>query len=100
MNDDNNIKAVSPRFTLAIDDLIINGFFSNQAAMFRKMRALGFSRSEIIDRTKQLGLSVQFLKRHFVTDSDVFLRECLGCSERFLSEGFWNRLCNRCRKKS
>ena len=89
----------SPRFSLAIDELIIAGFISNQEKMLGRLQALGFSRDEIIDRTRQLGLSVQFLKQCSINHSDVTLRECLRCSERFLSAGFQNRLCNRCRGK-
>jgi len=28
------------------------------------------------------------------------IRECLKCGEPFLSEGNWNRLCNKCRKEN
>lgn len=96
---DEQEKMDSPRFSLAVDDQIIDGFFGDQEAMFRRMKALGFSRDEIMDRTKYLGLSRQFIKRWHIERSDVAMRICLGCSERFLSAGFQNRLCSRCRNR-
>jgi hypothetical protein len=88
----------APRFTLALDDLILDGFFKNQNVMFRKLTSMGFSRTEVIDRAKQLlGLSNQFLKRCTIGHPAVALRKCLNCAETFLSLGFHNRLCNRCK---
>jgi hypothetical protein len=98
MQDEQN-KRESPRFTLAIDSLIIHGFLSDREAMFRRLRTLGFSRDEIVDRTRQLGLSAQFLKQYNIKRCEIALRICLKCDERFLSAGFQNRLCNRCRHK-
>lgn len=93
-------EAAGPRFSIAIDDMIIDGFFDDLAAMLRKMRNLGFSRDEIMDRTRILGLSRQFVKQCTLMKSDVALRECLGCSERFLSAGVGNRMCKRCKGRS
>lgn len=67
--------------------------------MFRKVQAMGFTREEIIDRTRQLGLTVQFVKQYGVKSSEISLRLCLKCAERFLSAGYQNRLCNRCRNR-
>lgn len=32
--------------------------------------------------------------------SDAKWRECLGCSKEFWSEGYFNRLCKRCRERA
>jgi hypothetical protein len=90
-------KMETPRFSLGLDGLIIDGFFKNQIMMFRKLKAMGFSKNEIIDRVKQLGLSEQFVKRCAVGHPDVAQRKCLRCSDVFLSVGFQNRLCSRCK---
>jgi hypothetical protein len=88
-----------PAFTKAIDVCIVRGFMANRRAMISKLRAMGFSRSAIVDRARELGLSKQFLKRCAIGNPDVGLRNCLGCGDRFLSVGFQNRLCVRCKNK-
>jgi hypothetical protein len=92
-------KRDAPTFTADIDGAIIRGFLDDRRALFRKLSRLGFSRGAVIDRARQLGLSEQFVKRCSVGDPDVALRTCLRCGERFLSVGFQNRLCNRCKSK-
>jgi hypothetical protein len=94
---DEQDKTETPRFSLAIDGMIIEWFLSNRESMLNKLMAMGYSSSEISDRAKQLGLSEQFAKRCSVGNADVALRKCLKCGERFLSVGIQNRLCNRCK---
>jgi hypothetical protein len=98
MSDEKN-DAQAVRFSPAHDGLIIDGFLTGKMEMFRKLMALGFSRDEIVERAKQFGLSKQFIKRCGIGRPDVALRECLRCSELFLSVGFQNRLCNRCKAR-
>ena len=86
-------------FTNSIDGCIIKGFLENRRAMFKKLTTMGYSRSAIIDRAKELGLSDQFLKKCSVGNHDVAMRMCLGCNARFLSMGVGTRLCPRCRNR-
>lgn len=86
-------------FTNSIDGTIIKGFLENRRAMFKKLTTMGFSRSAILDRAKELGLSDQFLKKCSVGNHNVAMRDCLGCNARFLSMGVGNRLCPRCRNR-
>ena len=86
-------------FTSSIDGTIIKGFLENRRAMFKKLGSMGFTRSAILDRAKELGLSDQFLKKCSVGNHKVAMRICLGCNARFLSMGVGNRLCPRCRNR-
>jgi hypothetical protein len=90
-------KNVAPSFTSTIDGVIVKGFLANQKAAIKKLKGMGFSRKAIINRAKELGLTDQFIKRCSVGNPDVALRTCLRCGERFLSLGFQNRLCPRCK---
>jgi uncharacterized paraquat-inducible protein A len=92
-------KSECPPFTASIDGCIVRGFLEDRKEMIKKLKTKGFTRSAIIERAKQLGLSEQFIKRCSQGKSDVALRTCLRCSERFLSEGKQNRLCTRCKNK-
>ena len=38
----------------------------------------------------------RFHRQHLKPDE----RECLGCGEKFLSEGNWQRICRRCRERN
>ena len=96
---DNQEKTQTRKFSIALDGLIIEGFFKNKTAMLRKLKDMGYSRSEVNDRARQLGLSIQFIKRCSIGNPDVALRKCLRCSERFLSVGIQNRLCGRCKTR-
>ena len=89
-------KSETPQFSRIIDNLIIDGFFEDELAMYEKLQKMGFSKEVITTRSKQLGLSRQFLKRYPDKKSEAGMRECLRCSEKFLSAGFQNRLCSRC----
>lgn len=100
MNGAQGKNAVAPVFTDSIDGDIISGFLANRRILLRKLRNLGFRRIDIIERAKKLGLSDQFLKKCAVGKCDVAMRPCLGCNESFLSMGFQNRLCPRCRNRS
>jgi len=86
-------------FNSSIDGTIIKGFLENRRAMFKKLATMGFTRSAVMDRAKELGLSEQFLKKCSVGNHDVAMRTCLGCNARFLSMGVGNRLCPRCRNR-
>ena len=92
-------KTAPASFSASIDRCIIEGFLADRRGMIEKLKSKGFSKSEIDDRARELGLSEQFLKACSVGNSDVALRTCLGCGERFLSIGFQNRLCPRCKNR-
>jgi len=92
---DNTARA----FTSSIDGTIIKGFLENRRAMFKKLTTMGFTRTAILDRAKELGLSDQFIKKCSVGNHKVAMRTCLGCNSRFLSMGVGNRLCPRCRNR-
>jgi hypothetical protein len=93
-------KTTTPKFTKSIDNLIVSWFSLNPGEMYEELKKLGFSEDEIVQRSKQLGLSSQSIKQCHLSVSSMTLRECLNCSERFLSAGFHNRLCTTCRKKN
>ena len=97
MSSSNSTTALA--FTNSIDGAIIKGFLENRRAMFKKLSTMGFSRSAVLHRAKELGLSDQFLKKCTVGNHDVAMRTCLGCNARFLSMGVGNRLCPRCRNR-
>lgn len=86
-------------FTNSVDRTIIKGFLENRRAMFKKLATMGFTRSAVLDRAKELGLSDQFVKKCSVGNHKVAMRTCLGCNARFLSMGVGNRLCPRCRNR-
>ena len=92
-------KATPLCFTASVDGIIIEGFLDDRKAMFMKLKNMGFSRNAVNDRARRLGLSDQFIKRCAIGDPDVGLRICLRCGERFLSVGFQNRLCARCKNR-
>jgi len=89
----------SPVFNASIDDCIVEGFLTDRRATIRSLKARGFSRSAVIDRARQLGLSEQFIKACSIGEAAVALRICLRCNERFLSVGVQNRLCHRCKTR-
>jgi len=99
------VKTMSPAksgalsFSASIDRFIIEGFIEDQRNMFKKLRTMGFSKSSVMNRAKQLGLSDQFVKKCSVGDHKVAMRNCLGCNAHFLSVGFQNRLCPRCKNR-
>lgn len=86
-------------FTLEIDQRIITGFLVDQEGTLRELAQAGFTRGAVLDRAGKLGLTGDFLRRHRFDRLDVSVRRCLNCDEAFLSMGFQNRLCNRCRKR-
>ncbi len=92
-------KTDIPDFTASVDGLIVEGFLSKRTDAIEKLKDMGFTQSAITDRAKYLGLSEQFIKWCSVGNPRVALRNCLGCGERFLSVGFQNRLCPRCRNR-
>ncbi len=92
-------KRESPLFTASIDKIIVKGFLADRRTAINELKTKGFTRNAILDRARELGLSDQFLKWCAVGKSDVALRNCLGCGERFLSVGFQNRLCPRCKNR-
>ena len=91
--------AEAPAFSAALDDSIIKGFLTDRRRMIKTLKSKGFTRDEILERARHLGLSDQFVKWCSIGNSDVALRNCLGCGERFLSVGFQNRLCPRCKNR-
>ncbi|HOX44372.1 MAG TPA: hypothetical protein PK668_12285 [Myxococcota bacterium] len=88
-----------PPFTLDIDGCIVRGYLSNRRAMLRELAGQGYSRSAVLHRARELGLSAQFVKWCAIGKPDVALRACLGCGTPFVSVGVHNRLCPRCRHK-
>jgi len=89
----------APMFTASVDDSIIKGFLADRREMIKRLKCKGFTRNAILDRARHLGLSDQFVKWCSIGATDVALRNCLGCGERFLSVGFQNRLCPRCKNR-
>ncbi|MBN2498122.1 MAG: hypothetical protein JXR96_26265 [Deltaproteobacteria bacterium] len=96
MSEQRNAEA----FSESIDACIVRGFLADRKAMFKNLARQGLSRGVVLERARQLGLTEQFLKKCAVGTPAVALRDCLGCGERFLSVGFQNRLCSRCRSKT
>jgi hypothetical protein len=93
------VVEAAPPFTLDIDDCIVRGYLSNRRAMLRELAGQGYSRSAVLHRARELGLSAQFVKWCAIGKPDVALRACLGCGVSFVSVGSHNRLCPRCRHK-
>ncbi len=94
------IKTLTRSFSATHDDWIVKSFLSGRKVVFASLERLGFSRIDIMNRARRLGLSDQFLKRCAVGNPDVAMRACLGCGERFLSVGVQNRLCLRCKNRN
>ena len=92
-------QAEQPVFSASIDDCIVAGFLTDRRATIRDLRARGFTRGQVLDRARQLGLSEQFIKACAIGNAAVALRPCLRCNERFLSVGVQNRLCHRCKTR-
>jgi len=93
-------KTEQPSFTASVDDRIVEWFVKDKDEIIKRLVNKGFERRDVIERARELGLSEQFLKKCSHGNPDVAMRICLGCSERFLSIGFQNRLCPRCRNRS
>ena len=53
----------------------------------------------VLTRGRQLGITDRFIKECRLAGSRPAMRNCVSCDERFLSTGFHNRLCRRCRPR-
>ena len=87
-------------FTASVDDSIVDWLLNDRRESLDRLVRMGFRRSALLQRGRDLGLSEQFLKRCSVGNPSVALRNCLGCGERFLSIGMQNRMCPRCRHRT
>jgi len=94
------VGASLSQFTAEIDRRIIEESLDGWPAMSRSLVRAGFSSKAVKERALSYGLSASFLTDCRERGVSPKARRCLNCERLFVSIGFGNRLCKRCRSMS
>jgi hypothetical protein len=84
-------------FGPAVDKQIIEGFLADEEATLQLLEQAGFERAAILKRAKAL-FRHRTRDSYKVNPSQLAVRDCLGCTNEFLSSGPQHRFCADCRQ--
>jgi len=80
-----------------IIDLTIAG---DEQGLKKFSKRVGTELKAVRAKARKLGLTPRFIKRVRLAGTRPKLRNCLRCSDRFLSRGRHNRMCRSCARRS
>ncbi len=86
-------------FSAELDHRLVIGLIEDRDATLGEFAGLGIARTVALRRALSLGLTKERLRWLKGQSGRIRVRPCLGCEERFLSQGAHNRFCDPCRKK-
>lgn len=79
------------------DQGVIDALIDEHGA--RELARDGSRWASLVRRGQQLGVTDRIIKECRLAGTKPAMRNCVSCDERFLSTGFHNRLCRRCRPR-
>lgn len=86
-----------PSFDAVIDKRIIEGFLTDEEATLQTLEQAGFERAAILKRAKKLFRRRGTREQFMINPPRLSVRNCLECSDEFLSFGAQHRFCEGCR---
>lgn len=93
MDVDKNESSGTATENQQVIDLLIEG----GSAEARKRVPWATSWETVLERGRELGVTDRFIKECRLSGSRPAVRCCVNCDADFLSSGYHNRLCQRCR---
>lgn len=81
------------------DQRVIDAIMDEHRDPQRGLTHSGLQWEVVVRRAQQLGITDRIIKECRLAGTRPALRNCVSCDERFLSTGFHNRLCRRCRPR-